>query len=130
MSQRKSRFQKDEPRNLREGSHGSEFTTEQMAYVGCFMSAMLQGGCGLYCTGNASGNNIRMTLYVEGEKWADNLVPSDDLPVVLGDFAKQFGVDMYYRDCVKLLHAGKARAAAEKLAARPGRAGQAESTPL
>jgi len=130
MAPRRNRFEKDEPRALRSGVSSNGFTTEQSAYVGCFIAAMLMGGNACYAVGNASGNSIRMTLYVEGEKWADNLNPLDDLGVVLGDFAKQFGVDMYYQDCVMLLHAGVHAKRAESPAKRPGRATQAESTPL
>lgn len=128
MAAKRQRFQKDEPRSLRERSDAQEFTTEQTAYLGCFIASMLMGGNAAYAVGNASGNSIRMTLYVEGEKWADNLVPSDDFAVVLGDFAKQFGVDMYYLDCVKLLHAGLSGRRAERPSKPLGRATQAEST--
>lgn len=130
MAPRKSRFQTDEPKPLRTGPQGECFTSEQLALIGSFVSAVLLDGNGAYIKGNERGDYIRLTLYIDGDKYADNLTPRDDLITVLDDYASQFKVQGYFRDIVTALRKGVGPAAAGAPETPRKRASQAESTPL
>jgi len=106
VAPRKNRFSKDEPISLRPEQTASDFSLAQQLYLGAFVAAMLMGGNAVYATLNGVSQTVRLKLYVEGEQYADVLGPRDDFAQLLGDYAKQFGVLMYYQDLYAALHAG------------------------
>lgn len=124
MARSNNRFQKDSPRPLRSSYGPVEFTPAQMAALGAFVAAMLQGGHGCYANVLTSSGTVRLRLYVEGEQWEDNISPRDDFAMLLGEYAKQFSVTAEYVAILGALHAGRA----ERPQETPEAAGGTEDT--
>lgn len=88
---------------LRKSAATAEPTVEQTNLLGTFLAAAVIAGNGVYALRYASSGAIKVTLYVDGDKYEDTLNVAEDWKELFDDFARQLGFHNYWREAASAL---------------------------
>lgn len=93
----------DEGTPLRKSAGTDEPSVEQTNLLGAFIASAIVSGNGVYGLRYMSSGAIKLTLYVDGDKYNDTLNVAEDWKVLFDDYAKQLGFQAYYREAAARL---------------------------
>lgn len=117
---------------LRKSAGTDEPTVTQTLLLGAFLASAITSGNGVYALRYMASGAIKLTLYVDGEKYSDTLNVAEDWKVLFDDYARQLGFQPYFREAASALPNQAAASAPESDAKslRGSKLPQADLPPL
>lgn len=104
MAFRKNMRKNDsDPTPLRKSAGTEEPSVAQTLLLGAFVASAVIAGNGVYALRYMASGAIKLTLYVDGEKYSDTLNVAEDWKVLFDDFSRQLGFQQYYRESAAAL---------------------------
>lgn len=98
---------------LRKTAGTDEPTVAQTLMLGAFLASAITSGNGVYALRYMTSGAIKLTLYVDGDKFSDTLNVAEDWKVLFDDYARQLGFQQYFREAAAALPAGGPPSASE-----------------
>lgn len=98
---------------LRKSAATDEPSVAQTNLLGAFLAAAIIAGNGVYALRYQTSGAIKLTMYVDGEKYEDTLNVAEDWKVLFDDFSRQLGFQAYFREAASALPGGGPASAPE-----------------